>query len=302
VISVSLWQKYLIGDYLINTTFQSIPPELVEKYQQLSEILRQMGSVIIGYSGGVDSSLLAWVANRVLGERMLAVTVRSPVESPEETHLAIELAQLGHFHHQVIDMDDLADPVFAANPPDRCFHCKLRRFHSLQTLAQERGFAWLADGTNADDANDYRPGLRALQQIGVRSPLAEAGLTKAEIRALAQSLGLPNWNKPAAPCLATRFPYNTRLTREEIERVGRAEAYLHELGFVQVRVRVHQDLARIETAPEYFAEFLKQREQIVAYLRQIGYAFVALDLLGYRIGSMNETLTEETGKLGRADY
>ncbi len=253
---------------------------------------------MIGFSGGVDSSLLTWVANAVLKEHMLAVTVRSPVESPEETELTLDLAQLGNFRHLVVDMDDLADPVFAANPPDRCFHCKLRRFQTLQAIARQQGIEWLADGTNADDASDYRPGLRALQQIGVRSPLAEAGLTKSEIRALGQALGLPNWNKPAAPCLATRFPYYTHLTREEIERVGQAETYLHGLGFTHVRVRVHQDMARIEAAPENFVDLLTQREQIVAELRQMGYAYVALDLLGYRTGSMNETLSDEEKETG----
>ena len=251
-----------------------------------------MGSVSVGFSGGVDSSLLAWIAHAVLGEQMLAVTVRSPVESPDETQQAIELARLGGFRHQVVDMDDLADPNFSANPPDRCFHCKLRRFQALQVLAQEQGLAWLADGTNADDASDYRPGLRALKQIGVRSPLAESGLTKPDIRAVAQVLGLPNWNKPAAPCLATRFPYNIRLTRSEIERVGSAETYLHGLGFTSVRVRVHQDLARIEVAPQDFASLLLQRELIVAQLRQLGYSHVTLDLIGYRTGSMNESLVD----------
>jgi len=251
-----------------------------------------MGSVVIGFSGGVDSSLVAWVAHAILGERMLAVTVRSPVESPEETQLAIDLARLGGFRHQVIDMDDLADPIFTANPPDRCFHCKLRRFGALKTLAQDQGLAWLADGTNADDASDYRPGLRALQEIGVRSPLAEAGLNKADIRALAQSLGLPNWNKPAAPCLATRFPYNTHLTHPEIESVGKAEHYLHESGFPSVRVRVHGDLARIEAPAENFGALLAMREQIASHLNQLGYAYIALDLLGYRMGSMNETLED----------
>lgn len=261
------------------------------KYARLQEILRAMQSVIVAYSGGVDSSLVAWVAHAVLGERALAVTVRSPVESPEETRLAIDLAHLAGFRHLVVDMDDLADPVFVANPPDRCFHCKLRRFQALRSLAEgQQPTPTLLDGTNADDAGDYRPGLRALEQVGVRSPLKEAGLAKAEIRKLAQFLGLPNWNKPAAPCLATRFPYDTPLTRDGIQRVGQAEAYLHSLGLPAVRVRVHGELARIEAPIADFPALLAQRELIVARLRELGYPYVTLDLMGYRTGSMNEVL------------
>ena len=251
-----------------------------------------MGTLAVGFSGGVDSSLVAWVGGRVLGERMLAVTVRSPVESPAETALAIELARLGAFRQLVVDLDDLADPVFAANPPDRCYHCKLRRFRALEAIAREHGLAWLADGSNADDASDYRPGRRALAELGVRSPLAEVGFTKAEIRALSRWLGLPNWDKPAAPCLATRFPYDTPLTAVEIQRVGEAESLLHTLGFPALRVRVHGNLARIEAPPGDFPALLAQREAIVAGLRALGYAYVALDMLGYRTGSMNETLSD----------
>lgn len=280
----------------LNNPLQALAGPLVEKYARLQALLRAMQSVIVAYSGGVDSSLVAWVAHAVLGERALAVTVRSPVESPEETRLAIDLAHQGGFRHQVVDMDDLADPIFAANPPDRCFHCKLRRFLALKTMAAASGAEAqqpapvLLDGTNADDAGDYRPGMRALEQVGVRSPLKEAGLGKAEIRLLAQALGLPNWNKPAAPCLATRFPYDTPLTREGIRLVGEAEAYLHGLGLPAVRVRVHGDLARIEAPPADFPVLLAQREQIAAHLRQLGYPYVTLDLLGYRTGSMNEVL------------
>ncbi len=229
-----------------------LPNELAKKLARLEEILRQLGSVALGFSGGIDSSLVAWVGGRVLGERLLAVTIRSPVESPEETELAIQFAKEAGLRHLVVDVDDLADPKFSSNPPDRCYHCKLRRFGALRQLADQEGLNAIVDGSNTDDAGVYRPGRKAIQELGVVSPLSLAGLNKADIRQLAKALGLPNWDKPAAPCLATRFPYNTQLTRAEIDQVGKAESYLHRLGFRTARVRYENNIARIEVEPAAF--------------------------------------------------
>jgi len=274
----------------------TLSTELAEKLVRLEQIIREMESVAVGYSGGIDSSLVAWVAGRILGENMLAVTIRSPVEAPEETELAIQVARQAGFRHRVVDMDDLADPIFVTNPPDRCYHCKLRRFSALQALAAQEGLRWIADGSNTDDAGVYRPGRRALAELGVCSPLSQAGLNKADIRQIAHALGLPNWNKPAAPCLATRFPYYTKLTRAGIERVGKAETYLHGLGFQQVRVRVHDsglpnhEMARIEAEVTQFPELIAQRTAVVQTLHDLGFEEITLDLLGYRSGSMDAGL------------
>lgn len=269
-----------------------LSPELAEKLARLEEVLRQLGSVALGFSGGIDSSLVAWVGSRILGERMLAITIRSPVESPEETALAIEFAKEAGIRHLVVDIDDLADPLFSSNPPDRCYHCKLRRFGELRKLADREGLQAIVDGSNTDDAGVYRPGRRAIQELGVISPLSLAGLNKTNIRRLSKALWLPNWDKPAAPCLATRFPYNTQLTREAIEQVGQAESYLHSLGFRTARVRSENSTARIEVEVPAFAELINHCNEISQTFSQLGFRHTTLDLAGYRSGSMDEGLAE----------
>jgi uncharacterized protein len=268
----------------------ALPSALNDKYYALQAILRQMGSVLIAFSGGIDSTLVAWVAYQVLGERLLAVTAASPVELPGEVEQAARLAGEAGIPHLVVEIDDLQDPQFVANPSDRCYFCKRRRFLALGELASQHGLRWLADGTNASDSGDYRPGLRALEEVGVRSPLNEAGLVKEEIRVLARFLGLPNWNKPAAPCLATRIPYGVPVTLEKVRLVGQAELFLHSLGFAVVRVRWQPAEARIEVPPADFDRLLDLRPEIVVRLKQLGFTYVSLDLTGYRTGSLNQVL------------
>ena len=194
------------------------------------------------------------------------------------------------FCHQVVEYDDLANPMFVANPPDRCYHCKLARFKALQGIADKFGAKWLVEGSNADDAFDYRPGARAVAELGARSPLAEAGFTKADIRALARAMGLNVWDRPSAPCLATRFPYGSPVTSAGLEQVARGEAFLRQRGFRVVRVRHFGDTARIEVAPNAIMALACQREETLGFFKAIGFAYVTIDLAGYRSGSMNEGL------------
>lgn len=261
---------------------------LHQKHQALLARIKDLGSAVVAFSGGVDSGLLAAVAYQALGDRMLAVTVRSPVELPEGVKAATDLARAVGFRHQIIDYDDLTNPQFVNNPPDRCYHCKLQRLGMLVDLAREQGFAVVLEGSNADDRDDYRPGKRAVAELGVISPLAEAGFTKEEIRNLARELGLALWNRPSAPCLATRFPYGTPVTQEGIDQVAKGEEFLRNLGFEPVRLRHYGNLARLEVAPEKISVLVEHREEITQFLKSLGFIHVAVDLFGYRSGSLNE--------------
>lgn len=269
----------------------TLPPDLRAKAEALFSILSEMDSLVVAFSGGVDSGLLCAAGYRALGERMLAVTVRSPVETPGDTEAAEALARQVGFRHQVVDFDDLAQSQFVANPPDRCYHCKLARFKAIREIAGRMGAQTIAEGSNADDAHDYRPGTRAVAELGIRSPLAEAGLRKSDIRVMARKMGLNIWDRPSAPCLATRFPYGTPVTREGLEQIARGESFLIARGFQPVRVRHYGSTARLEVAPDEIPDLVAAREEILDHFNSLGFTYVVIDLAGYRSGSMNEVLS-----------
>lgn len=263
------------------------------KLIKLQEILRSLGRVAVAYSGGADSAFLLKIAHDVLGDGVLALTADSPSQPRAEQAEARSIAASLGVRHVVLPTHELADPRYAANPPDRCYVCKGHIIDVLLAYAQAEGYPTLVDGSNADDQGDYRPGSRAAAERGVRSPLQEVGLTKAEIRALAREHGLPNWDKPSAACLSSRIPYGTPITPAVLAQIEQAEQFLHAQGFRQVRVRHHGPVARLELNPADLAAALALREEIVAALRGAGYTYVALDLAGFRSGSLNVTLTEK---------
>jgi uncharacterized protein len=255
--------------------------------------LEALPSIVVAYSGGVDSAYLAWAAHRILGARALAVTAES--ESYPERHRAMALSIAAQFQiaHEVVHTRELDRPGYRANGPDRCYHCKHELYGRLSEMARERGFAAVADGNNADDRGDYRPGRRAAREFGVLSPLDEVGLTKSDIRDLSREAGLPCWDEPASACLSSRIPYYSEVTDAKLRQIEAAEAAVRELGFRVVRVRHHGDLARLELARDEMPRALDAgvSRAIDAALTRLGFRFVSLDLKGYRTGSLNEGIT-----------
>lgn len=272
-----------------------VSPEAQTRYDALRTHLAALGSVAVAYSGGVDSTFLAAVAHEVLGDRMLAITSAGRSAPQRDIKRTRAFCTERGIAQVVVDYDELAIPGFARNAPDRCYHCKKALFAQMAEAARTHGIETLVDGSNKDDEGDYRPGMRALAELGIGSPLREVGLTKAQIRELSRAMDLPTWDLPSAACLASRFAYGETITEAKLRRVERAEDFLHDLGFQQIRVRVHGadgKLARIEVGVADIARLAEPalRTQVVGHLTALGFAYVSLDLQGFRSGAMNEVL------------
>lgn len=267
--------------------------ELREKTEHLFDILKGMNRVAVAFSGGVDSALLLKAAHEALGDQAAAVTVQSPAFPKKEYESTVEFCRTEGIRQFTCQAGVLEDPAFAKNPPNRCYICKKQMFQEIKRTAEKHQFEWIVEGSNADDRGDYRPGMQAVKELGIRSPLMEAGFSKKDIRNLSSLWNLSTWDKPAYACLATRIPYEEEITKEKLWMIERAEELLLSLGFCQMRVRIHQKTARIEILPEDFEKIMREdiREKIVSEFSGYGFSYVSLDLKGYRMGSMNEGLS-----------
>ena len=267
-----------------------LDPKLVLKYETLQTYFQELESVVIAFSGGVDSSLVAYVAHQVLGDQVLAVTSASDSLKRDDLALTEQLAKAWQLPHEIIHTRELENPNYATNPTNRCYFCKTTLYQELEKIAQVKDFRYVVNGTNLDDLGDYRPGLVAAEEYRVRSPLADCQFSKSEIRQLATHLGMQNSQKPQAACLSSRIPYGTKVSQENLNQIERAEKILSRLGFTQCRVRHHDTIARIEILTEDFEVALKYRQLIEERFKACGYQYVTLDLGGFRSGSLNDLL------------